>query len=205
MNPAKNAPLKLVALGASDVVGVGALDPETEGWAPVMASLLPGAKRLMRLGISGATAAEIRRQLLPKAIAARPDVAVVWTGVNDCARMVPLNEFQADLEAIVSGLRATGAEVFVLNLPDLDRLPSVRPYAPWIRAALGAWQSAVKHVATRHGAQVIDLSRYSAELDTRPEYLCSDGFHPSHHGYRRVAEVVAEAVTAHLSLQRRSS
>lgn len=196
--------LKIVALGASDVVGVGARHPEKEGWAPVLASLLPGPKRLMRLGLSGATAAQIRAQLLPKAIAARPDVAVVWTGVNDCARMVPLPQFQAELEAIVAGLTGTGAQVFVVNVPDLDRLPSLRAYAQWIRLALPAWQHAVRQVAARHGATVVELAPYTVEIDRRPDYLCGDGFHPSQHGYRRLAELVAEAVEARLGLTSRA-
>ena len=61
--PTPEPALKIVALGASDVVGVGAHHPATEGWAPRFAALLPGTKRLMRLGISGATAAQIRSQL----------------------------------------------------------------------------------------------------------------------------------------------
>jgi lysophospholipase L1-like esterase len=190
--------LKIVALGASDVVGVGARHPDTEGWAPVMASLLPGPKRLMRLGLSGATAGQLRAQLLPKAIAARPDVAVVWVGVNDCARMTPLPQFQADLEAIVTGLSGAGAQVFVINLPDLDRLPALKSFALWIRAALPSWQGAVRQVAARHGATVVELTHYTTEIERRPDYLCGDGFHPSHHGYRRVAELVAEAVQARL-------
>lgn len=190
--------LKLLTMGASDMVGVGARHPETQSWAPVMASLLPGPKRLMRLGISGATAADMRRALLPRAIAARPDVAVVWAGVNDCARMVPLPQFQTDLDAIVSGLRGAGATVFAVNLPDLERLPALKPYAPWIRAALPPWQEAVREVTARHGAHVVELTPYSHEIVERPDYISGDGFHPSHHGYRRVAEVVAQAVAARL-------
>jgi lysophospholipase L1-like esterase len=139
---------------------------------------------------------------LTKAIAAKPDVAVVWTGVNDCARMVPLPQFQSDLEAIVTGLANTGAHVFVVNLPDLDRLPSLRPYAQWIRMALPSWQGAVRQVASRHGATVVELTHYTSEIDRRPDYICGDGFHPSQHGYRRVAELVAEAVQARLGLAR---
>lgn len=197
-HPPDDVAVKIIALGASDVVGVGARHPEKEGWAPVMASLLPGPKRLMRLGLSGATAGQIRAQLLPKAIAARPDVAVVWVGVNDCARMIPLPQFQADLEAIVSGLAGTGATVFVVNLPDLDRLPALRAYASWIRMALPSWQGAVRHVAARHSATVVELTHYTTEIDQRPEYICNDGFHPSQHGYRRLAELIAEAVQARL-------
>lgn len=191
--------INLVAMGASDVVGIGAHDPAKEGWAPVMASLLPGKKRLMRLGISGATTHQIRAQLLPRAVAAKPDVAVLWAGVNDCAQQVPLPQFEANMDAIVGGLAATRARVFVLNLPDMTRLPAVRPYAPWVRQVLPAWQQAVRQVAARHGAEVIELTPYSLELEKHPDYLSADGFHPSAKGYRRVAEVVAEAVKASLA------
>ena len=124
--------------------------------------------------------------------------------MNDCARMVPLPQFQADMEAIVTGLAGTGAHVFVVNLPDLDRLPSLRPYAQWIRLALPSWQAAVRQVGARHGASVVELSHHALELDTRPEYICGDGFHTSEHGYRRIAEVVTEAVCARLGLERQA-
>ena len=107
-------------------------------------------------------------------------------------------------ERLVRQACQSGAQVFVLGLPDLGRLPSLRPYADWIRVGLAAWQAAIKQIAARHGATVIDLTHYSSEIDRYPHYLCGDGFHPSQHGYRRIAEVVAEAVTARLSSQRRA-
>lgn len=187
-------PLRLVALGASDVVGVGAANPATDGWAPVLARLLPGRVSLMRLGISGATAGQIRQTLLPKALAARPDVAVVFTGVNDCAFGSSLAQFSSDLDGILAGLAATGAQVYVLDVPDIEKLPAVRPYAPLLAGMVPNWQQAIKGIAHRNGAHVVDLAPYTSELVAHPEYLASDGYHPSTAGYKRIAEAIAAAM-----------
>lgn len=187
-------PLRVLALGASDVVGVGAGDPAREGWAPVLARTLPGGADLRRLGLSGAKAADLRAKLLPEAVAAAPDVAIVWTGVNDLAAGVPLGTFEADLGAIVGGLRATGAKVHVVNLPDVHRLPAFADRAFLMRLVLGRWQAAVRDVAGAHGARSIELADYTTELLAHPEYLSRDGLHPSPAGHRRLAEIFAKAI-----------
>jgi lysophospholipase L1-like esterase len=183
-------PLKLLALGASDVVGVGADDPAKEGWAPVLAHQLPGRVSLMKLGISGALAATLRAQLLDRAIKAKPDLAVVFTGVNDCVLGVALPSFEADLSAIVTGLVGTGAQVYVVNLPDIWLLPALKPVAAIAEAMAPRWQAAVREVAARHGARTVDLGIYSSELSTHKNYLAADGYHPSTRGYRRMAEII---------------
>jgi acyl-CoA thioesterase-1 len=201
----EDRPLKLLALGASDVVGVGADDPAKEGWAPVLARQLPGRISLMKLGISGALAATVRAQLLEKAIKAKPDVAVVFTGVNDCVFGVSLPSFTADLTAIVTGLVATGARVYVVNLPDIARLPAVRQFAAIAHALSPRWQAAIREVAANHGAHVVDLDVYSTELSSHPEYLSSDGYHPSTRGYKRMAELICAHVSGALDARRHSA
>src|SRR5262249_39760704 len=42
-----------VALGASDAVGVGAADPNTQGYVPVLISRLPKDADALNLGVSG--------------------------------------------------------------------------------------------------------------------------------------------------------
>lgn len=181
---------RLVALGASDVVGVGAGGPEA-GWAHKLAAKLPGAPALTALGQSGWHARQLREQVLGRAVAARPDAVVVWTGVNDFRAGVPLASFRQDLEAIAAGLRPTGARIYLVNLPSLDGLPGVGGAA----TGLTAWQEAVREVASRHGASVIELKPRMAELLAHPEYLSADGFHPSAAGYERLAELFAEEMT----------
>jgi lysophospholipase L1-like esterase len=192
-------PLTLVTLGASDVVGVGAARPQDEGWAPMLAGLLPGETRLVRLGRSGAKARELRADLLAKGVRARPDVAVVFTGVNDLAGGVDRQAFRGDLDAIVGELRGAGARVYVLNLPDVTMLPDFAPYASLVRPTLGLWQETIRQSAAGHGAQVIELAPYAREIARNPRYISADGFHPSALGYRRLAEIVAGAISGPLT------
>jgi len=180
----------LAALGASDVVGVGAAHPDVEGWVPVLASLLPKGSRVIKVGVSGWQAQQVRDLGLPVVLRAYADTVVLWVGVNDFLAEKSLPRFQREFSTILARLEATGACVLVLNLPNLDRLPALRAEASRVRQALPHWQHAVEEEGRRHGALVIDLSGFSAEIDSRPEYLSPDGFHLSAHGYRRLAEIV---------------
>lgn len=189
--PAAFAPQTLVTLGASDVVGVGADQPAEQGWAPVLASLVPGTPRLVKVAESGWQTHQMRATGLPRVIAADPDVIVVWAGPNDFVGGRSLSSFQSDLSAILSGIKTTGARVYLLSLPQFDRLPLFAANATQIRQTLPAWQAAIEAQARAHGATVIPLGPYTAEVVARPELLSSDGFHPSAQGYRRIAEIVA--------------
>ncbi len=194
--------LRLVALGASDVVGLGATDPAKEGWAPVAATLLnerlgqPVA--LTKIGVLARTADEMRRFDVEKAVAAKPEVAVLWTGPNDIRVGVALPDFRADLDSLLDTLQATRARLYVLNMPDLDRLPFFAEYRAAYAEVVPDWQRAIREEGEAHGAVVIDLAAFTGELEAHPDYLWFDGFHPSTKGYRRLAEIVAGAVSKDL-------
>ena len=183
-------------MGASDVVGVGAQDPAKEAWPQVLARLLPGRVALMRLGVSGGLASTIRTQFMGRAQAANPDVVVLFTGVNDCVQGVPLPQFERELDGLLAGLAKTTARVFVLGLPDIASLPAVKPYAAMLGGLVPLWQAAVRELAGRHGATVVDLGSFAHELDRHREYLAADGYHPSAVGYRRMAEAIAATLVA---------
>jgi lysophospholipase L1-like esterase len=185
----------LVAVGASDVVGIGANRPDHEGWAPVLASLMPEGTRFRKVGVSGWQAHQVRDFGLPDVLHAQPDTVVLWVGVNDFLAGKPLPRFEQELAAILGELAATEARVVVLNLPDLDGLPAFRSQTSRIRRELPNWQRTVAEQCRRHGAQVIDLAAVSGEVAAHPEYLSSDGFHPSTVGYRRLAEIIFAALS----------
>ncbi|HKS70722.1 MAG TPA: hypothetical protein VJQ45_09890, partial [Ktedonobacterales bacterium] len=46
-------PAVYVALGASDAVGVGATDPNTKGYVPLLIAHLPAHSRALNLGVDG--------------------------------------------------------------------------------------------------------------------------------------------------------
>lgn len=191
--------LKLAAIGASDVVGLGATNPGTEGWAPVLATLLTERTgkpiALSKHGFLARLASELRKNEVPKAIAGKPDLVVIWTGANDMRVGLRIEDFRAALDGILTDLQATRVPVWVLNLPALDRLPFFAEFKAAYKAAMPAWQATIRESAAAHGATTIALDQFSDEIDKNPDYLWAfDGFHPSTKGYARLAAIVADTV-----------
>jgi len=191
-------PLVYVAIGASDAVGIGAADPARDGWVPVLYRKLPLDSRLVNLGISGSLARDAVVQQLPVALDADPDLVTIWLAVNDFAAQVPLEEYTASLDQLVGTLTMqTHARVVVANIPDLTQVPAFGGVPPdALEAAIERWNAAIADVVDRHGAVLVDLYSYGAELAGRPELVGSDGFHPSAQGYRRLAEVMWATIEA---------
>lgn len=185
-------PVLYAALGASDTLGVGADDPETEGWVKVLQARLPEGTVLHRLGASGATAAEVRAELLPHLErSGKPDVVTVWLAVNDFRSRVPLDEYLEHLGEIIGRAADTGAEVFVGNLPDLVGMPDFDHFHPdELREEVGWWNEGIARLAEAHGAVLVDIMEASDGLgDERNYLLAEDNFHPSSLGHLALAEV----------------
>ena len=188
-------PLTYVALGASDAVGVGAANPETEGWVPRFGAKLGDSTRIVNLGVSGSTLAQALQEQLGPALDAQPDVVTVWLCVNDLNAGVPLDAYAADLDSLLGQLETTNARVFVGNVPDLARLAAYRGVDPApLQADVNRWNVAIADTTASHGATLVDLFSHWQEVAEHPEYLSTDGFHPSSDGYRALADVFAAAL-----------
>ena len=115
-----------LALGASDVMGVGAT-PLTEGYAYLVSRDLeehvPGTF-LINLGIPGARIDALSEQVrLAKHFGGEADVATVWVGANDLVHGVGPSRFQSDLRQLLRRLQTSLSKTVVIaTLPDLTRL-----------------------------------------------------------------------------------
>jgi lysophospholipase L1-like esterase len=188
-------PLTYVAVGASDAVGVGARDPERDGWVPRFGSRLGRDVRVVNLGVSGSTLAQALHEQLGPAVDAQPDVITVWLAVNDLNGGVALTRYAQDLETLLSGLQATRARVLVGNIPDLARLTAMAGRDPGpLQSTVDSWNQVIAAATARHGAVLVDLHGSWQEVAEHPEYLSQDGFHPSSEGYARLADVFGEAL-----------
>jgi acyl-CoA thioesterase-1 len=188
-------PLTYVAIGASDSAGVGANVPDQESWPAVLQHKLPPGSRLVNLGVSGSLLHQAIGQQLPVALDSEPDLVTVWLAVNDYAARVPLERYTADLDSLLGELRAkTEATILVGNVPDLGALPSAGRFD---LRDVDRWNVAIDEAVRRHGASLVDLRATWREVKDHPEYISSDGFHPSTVGYQRLADVFyASAATA---------
>ena len=191
--PAESRRPVWVALGASDLAGQGTPVPQRDNWAAQLVAALPIEVTLRNLGVSGSTLARARREQLPAALAAQPDVVTCWLAVNDLASGVPLPAYERDLSALLAALRGAGRPVIVGNMPDLARVPALvagpMPAAA-LRLAAEQWNAAIARIAAEHDVQVVDLFADPASV----EDFGPDGFHPSPAGHRRLAARFQPAV-----------
>lgn len=200
--------VRYVALGASDAVGYGADNPNTEGYVPLLIARLPHGSSALNLGILGNTVHPALQNELPEALVARPTLVTIWLVANDFRNCVALADYQADLTTLLTTLRVkTSAHIFIANLPDLTALPVFQNGAAqagtcWhgmdagaIRAAITQWNAAIAAVAASQSAIVVDL--FHSDLAAHPEYIFHDGFHPSTAGYADLATIFWAQIQAH--------
>jgi acyl-CoA thioesterase I len=207
-------PVVYVAIGASETAGVGTRDPFRDAFPQQLFQLLDHTALMYSFGLPGETTKGALRDELPAALAVRPTLATVWLNVDDLAAGVPVADYEARMDQIVGGLRGAGARVLIANTPHLDRLPAYfacqpnpparSPKCPLgsvtlpppdeVDAQVQAYNAAIARVAQRNGATVVDVYAPGQVPDQHPEYLSSDGFHPSTAGAAAIAEAFAAAL-----------
>jgi lysophospholipase L1-like esterase len=182
-------PLTYAAIGASDAVGMGVGNPARDGWVPVFARRLPAGTRLVNLGVPGITLGQAVEGVLPRAVAAQPDLVTVWLVINDVLEQVPIERYRTDLDRLIGGLtERTTAQIAVGNVPNPPAALAGIQLPALLRGALVArWNGAIAEACRRHGATLVDLySRW--QVSQHPEYIGPDGLHPTVAGYAALAE-----------------
>ncbi|WP_201385967.1 GDSL-type esterase/lipase family protein [Ktedonobacter sp. SOSP1-52] len=184
--------LTYVALGASDAVGVGSTDPETQGYAPRIAQHLPRGSHFINLGVSGSTLHKALANELPLALSTSPELITIWLVANDFVDGVTYESYMNDLHMLLDQLQTgTHARIVLANLPDLTLLPSFGGRTPAQKASIlqeiKRWNAGITHEAARYHDPVVDLFAEQSELTAHPEFVSGDGFHPSSSGYAVLA------------------
>lgn len=186
------AHLTYIAIGASDTYGIGADDPPTESWPADLAQKLGSGARLVNLGIPGIRLHQALDIEIPVAIDAQPDLVTVWLAVNNLANNVAVSDYSHDLDLLLSRLQAAvpHGRIVVANVPDLIFLPYFSSFDQQALATqVQDYNTAIATLVKRHHVIAVDLYQQWTELSNHPEYISSDGLHPSTLGYTRLAEL----------------
>ena len=182
---------RIVTLGDSISIGMGDPAPEGpkggwRGWARLLADGLPDPE-LHNLSVLGAQAKHVERDQLPAALALKPDIATVVVGINDTLRagFDPERTGQA-FARTVGALRASGAAVLTMRLPDPGRmfgLPEAlaRPLSRRMRGVNAELDRVANHFGTLHWDATSDPETY----DRRNWSV--DRLHPNERGHRLIA------------------
>jgi lysophospholipase L1-like esterase len=186
-----------VALGDSITLGVGdpirLIDPDGgrgrrawRGWAALLADGLTDPALHIVAG-NGACSYDVELEQLPRALELRPDIASVVVGVNDTLRP----NFDAErigtaASHTIGALRASGAEVLTMRLPDPGKMlgmPGVlaRPLARRAHQI----NAVMDEIAERFGTLHFDAANDEETYD--PRMWAVDRLHPSERGHRLIA------------------
>ncbi len=190
-----------VALGDSTAAGVGA--ERGGGYPERLAQRLAAAGtpvRLVNLGVPGATAEDLRKTQVPRAVADGPALVTVGIGLNDVLGGRPLADFARDLEIAADALSRTKAGVVFSELPDVSRSPSGASAPPSLARRIAAYNATIHRVAERHGFVVAELEATSRHaFPGHPELFSQDGLHPSARGYELWTDALWPAVAGVLA------
>src|SRR6476646_1395753 len=186
-----------LALGASDVIGVGAT-PLTEGYVYLinhdLQLRIPGTF-LITLGIPGTRIESMNEQVrLAKHFRGDADLATVWVGANDLVHGDDPSRFQSDLRQFLRRLQSSvSTTVVIANLPDLTQLPTFHAMAnPAVTLArVKAFNMAIEVEAPYVNASIVNVFGESSPDDFAFD---ENGFHPTIEGHRRIASLFRKAI-----------
>lgn len=187
-----------VAIGASDTFGIGTNDPYNNNWPTDLLNLLgTGHVHLINTGIPGVLIHDALSLELPIAVDAHPDLVTIWLGVNDIAASISVNSYTADLNTLLSRLRASAprARIVIANIPDLTLLPYFGSYDPQkLSQIIQGYNEAIASGAQRYHAILVDITQQNYNLKAHPEYISEDGLHPNDIGYQQLAKLFYAAI-----------
>ncbi len=172
-------------------------------------STLGDRAEIVNRGIGGETAAQMARRFDRDALALKPDVIVIQSGVNDLlaatfmgdvAGPAILRQTARTLLRLTEEGAASGAPVFLTTIipaarPELARLPV---WNESLRAAVAAVNGELRRSALPDRAVLIDLSASLAGGDDRllPDEFRLDALHLNEAGYDRLSEELLRRLPA---------
>jgi lysophospholipase L1-like esterase len=151
---------------------------------------------------TGWTTAELAGGIAGAKLRPRYDLVSLLIGVNNQFRGLALDEYRAELHALLAGaIRRAGGNpkrVLVISIPDWG----VTPFAAGrdraaIASAVDSFNAVNRAEAAQAGARWVDVTGISRLADREPALVAGDGLHPSAEMYRRwVERVLPEAEAA---------
>jgi acyl-CoA thioesterase I len=178
-----SAATRILALGDSLTAGFG-LAPQQAFPVRLQAKLAASGveAQVVNAGVSGDTSAGGLARL-DWALADHPDLVLVELGANDALRGIDPKLTYANLDKILTKVKATGAKVLLLGM----RAPS-----NWGRSYQTEFDAIFPDLATKHHVPLYPFFLDGVALD--PALNQSDGLHPTAQGADIIAGRVAPLV-----------
>ncbi len=193
----RKAPLKVLAIGSSSTVGLGATSPRTSYPAQLEAILAKSLQGInldvVSRGVSGELAAATAARMKVEIALTQPDLVLWQVGTNDALAHVPLDELRETLTSTIKWLKANKVDVILVGLQYTRKVARDDHYK--------AVREVIAKAAEAEGVLLVrryDAMQFIANAKQHAELLSSDDFHLNDLGYRCMAEHVARAIIVNL-------
>jgi lysophospholipase L1-like esterase len=189
--------VKILAIGSSSTVGLGASSPAATYVArlePTLEGALKGIDfNVIGRGMSGEEAQGAADRMKKEVQEAKPDLVVWQVGTNDALRHVSLDKFKHCLKTTLEWLADNKIDVVLINPQYGEALIQDAYYGDVV--------AAIADVA--HESRVLLVDRFDAMRELQRErgdrfYLTADSLHMNDVGYRCMAEQLARAIVGGL-------
>jgi acyl-CoA thioesterase I len=189
--------VKVLAIGSSSTVGVGASSPSAAYIARLETSLEGSLKGMdfdvVGRGLSGEVAQGAADRMKREVEETKPDLVVWQVGTNDALRHVSLDKFKTCLKTTLAWLAENKIDVVLIDPQYGDALAKDEYYEKVV--------AALAEVARE--ARVLLVDRFEAMRELHRErgdlfYLSADQLHPNDRGHRCMAEQLARAIVGGL-------
>ena len=177
---------RILFFGDSIAVGVGASRP-AKRFSSMLVAKLGQVWQEINLGVSGSTLASAGyHDVLPKALAEKPDVFVIQYGVNDNALATPVGEFLALYRGTVLAAKKELPAAVIVCVTICPSWSHYQSSPEWLEAA----NAGIKDIAATEGALVaLNYEKMENRRDLFP-----DGIHPNDGGHLIMAEAIFETL-----------
>ena len=193
---ARDGDFRVVALGSSSTQGAGASSPKKCYPAQLEAELNrrfhPDKHfEVANLGVGGEMSSDMLARIDRDVLPLKPDLVIWQTGVNDAIWGRPLEDFRMDLVQGIDAIRATGADVILLDLQYYPRSERVAGYKDYLSTIWSVAQEKSVPVLKRHAfmKHLVDSRQF-----TPAQLLAPDLFHLNDLSYRCLGNLVADAI-----------
>jgi len=184
--------IRVLAIGSSSTVGVGASSP-TKNYPAQLEAILEATFRnldvvMVNRGVSGEVAAQTADRLRQAVAETKPNLVLWQVGTNDAMTKVPVEAFKTIVREALRWLKEQGVDAVLIGLQ----------YSPRVAQdeAATAIRRAIRDLSAEEGVLLVrryEAMRFIADAK-EGELLSGDSLHQNDLGYRCMAEHVARAV-----------
>ncbi len=194
--------MTFLALGDSYTIGE-AVSPEERWPVQLVSRLREQGLELANPRIiarTGWTTDELNAAIDRAVISGSYDLVSLSIGVNNQFRGRPVADFESEFRQLLNrAIDFAGGRpdrVLVLSIPDWSRTPFATTLDRDLDHegdAMAAYNRVVHEVATEVGVFHVDITPDSLNVASHPEWVASDGLHPSSAFYSRWVELILAA------------